>query len=106
MGVFPLCPAPRLLAPALLQSYQVPLYWGFPRAGDRLKGLNYVCEQEELLTLLPQDKTVKVPKLPQTPSAILVVGYFWDHPQVSSSKSALAAGLLYLHHHQPHTARW
>lgn len=80
-------------------------YWGFPRAGDRLKGLNYVCEQEALLTLLPQDKTMKVPKLPQTPSATLVVGYFWDYPQVSPSRSASAAGLLYLHHHQPHTAR-
>lgn len=39
----------------------------------------------------------------KVPSAILAVGYFWGHPQVSSPRSALAACLLYPHH--PHISK-
>lgn len=48
---------------------------------------------------------MKVPKLSQTHGAILGVGYFWDHPQARSPRTALAAWLLYPHHRQPHMGK-
>lgn len=45
-GVFLLSPAPWLLTPRPSAALSGDTLLGFPRAGDRLEGLNCVCGQE------------------------------------------------------------